>query len=89
MSDHKKRIRMFAGPNGSGKSTVKKKIDSQLIGIYINPDEIEKDIAENGFLDFLKYKIKTSQEEVFDFFKNSSFLKQVNLLNQVNNLQFK
>ena len=36
------RLRMFAGPNGSGKSTFKSVIGSELLGIYINPDEIEK-----------------------------------------------
>ena len=32
---------MFAGPNGSGKSTLKSMLRPELIGIYINPDEIE------------------------------------------------
>ena len=34
------RLRMFAGPNGSGKSTIKEVIEPQLLGVYINPDEI-------------------------------------------------
>ena len=89
MNKHTKRIRMFAGPNGSGKSTIKKRLRHGLIGIYINPDEIEKDITENGFLNFAKYNLLVSQKEVFDFFENSSFLKQVNLLDKVNSLQFK
>ncbi len=88
MSDHKKRVRMFAGPNGSGKSTIKKKIDPELIGIYINPDEIEKDIAENGFLDFAQYNLMVPQNELFDFFENSSFLKQVNLSDKLSDLMF-
>jgi pantothenate kinase-related protein Tda10 len=36
------RLRMFAGPNGSGKSTFKSIIQPELLGVYINPDEIEK-----------------------------------------------
>jgi predicted ABC-type ATPase len=40
------RLRMFAGPNGSGKSTIKSVIRPELLGIYINPDEIEKEIAQ-------------------------------------------
>ena len=36
------RLRIFAGPNGSGKSTIKEVISKELLGIYINPDEIEK-----------------------------------------------
>ena len=44
------RLRMFAGPNGSGKSTIKDVINKELLGIYINPDDIEKNIKENGYL---------------------------------------
>lgn len=36
------RLRMFAGPNGSGKSTLKEVIRAEMLGIYINPDEIER-----------------------------------------------
>ena len=46
------RPRMFAGPNGSGKSTIKSVINEELLGIYINPDEIEKEIKEYGFIEF-------------------------------------
>lgn len=41
------RLRMFAGPNGSGKTTIKTVIRPELLGIYINPDEIEKNIKQN------------------------------------------
>ncbi len=44
------RLRMFAGPNGSGKSTIKAVIRPELLGVYINPDEIEKEIQEYDFL---------------------------------------
>lgn len=40
------RLRVFAGPNGSGKSTIKNIISEELLGIYINPDDIEKNINE-------------------------------------------
>jgi len=36
------RVRMFAGPNGSGKSTLNTILNKELLGIYINADEIEK-----------------------------------------------
>ena len=55
MSQDIPRLRMFAGPNGSGKSTIKGVINESLLGVYINPDEIEKDIEELGFIDFGKY----------------------------------
>ena len=43
MSDSIPRLRMFAGPNGSGKSTLKLYLDPHLLGIYLNPDEIEQE----------------------------------------------
>lgn len=42
------RLRMFAGPNGSGKSSIQAVISRELLGIYINPDDIEKEIRERG-----------------------------------------
>jgi predicted ABC-type ATPase len=54
------RLRMFAGPNGSGKSTFKSIIRPELLGIYINPDEIEKEIREHGFLDLEGFQVKTT-----------------------------
>lgn len=44
------RLRMFAGPNGSGKSTFKSIIRPELLGVFINPDEIEKKIRDCEFL---------------------------------------
>jgi predicted ABC-type ATPase len=38
------RLRMFAGPNGSGKSTLKTVLPPELLGVYLNPDEIESQI---------------------------------------------
>ena len=32
---------MFGGPNGSGKSSLKSYLPEPLLGIYLNPDEIE------------------------------------------------
>ena len=45
------RLRIFAGPNGSGKSTIKEVISKELLGIYINPDEIEKHRSDFGIDD--------------------------------------
>jgi len=42
---------MFAGPNGSGKSTLKSYLPKALLGVYLNPDEIEQEIRRQGFLD--------------------------------------
>ena len=56
------RLRMFAGPNGSGKSTIKSKIGENLLGIFINPDEIEAKIKRSGFLDFQKFGIAPQEQ---------------------------
>lgn len=69
------RLRMFAGPNGSGKSTIKSAIRQEILGIYINPDEIEKEIKEKGFFNFDAYGITTTEKEIFDFLDQSSLLK--------------
>lgn len=55
------RLRMFAGPNGSGKSTIKNVVPPALLGVFLNPDEIEKDIAQFGFLDVRDYGVETPQ----------------------------
>jgi predicted ABC-type ATPase len=41
-------MRMFAGPNGSGKSVLKSYLPEPLLGMYLNPDEIEKAVRECG-----------------------------------------
>ncbi|MCX6075104.1 MAG: zeta toxin family protein [Campylobacterales bacterium] len=74
---------MFAGPNGSGKSTIKDVVNKELLGIYINPDEIEKEIKEYEFIEFSNYEFETNKDEVVDFFSNSTLLKSVNLLEDV------
>ncbi len=82
------RLRMFAGPNGSGKSTFKSIIRPELLGIFINPDEIEKEIRDYDFLDFDHYRVQTTEEEVLDFFINSSLLKGADLLDDARSLRF-
>ena len=66
---------MFAGPNGSGKSTLKSYLPAALIGVYLNPDEMEQEIRKNGFLDFTAYGVTTTAAEVLPFLQNSTFLK--------------
>ncbi len=82
------RLRMFAGPNGSGKSTIKEVINKELLGIYINPDELEKEISKNGFLNLNYYQIESNEKEILDFFNNSTLLKKFNLLDKVKHLNF-
>jgi len=82
------RLRMFAGPNGSGKSTIKEVIEPQLLGVYINPDEIEKDIRRFDFLDFSAYRVATTAEEVLPFFQQSALLNQAGFADEVAELRF-
>lgn len=82
------RLRMFAGPNGSGKSTIKSVVQPELLGYFINPDEIEKEIKDCNFLDLKRYEIQTTKEEILDFFTNSQLLKNADLLSNVSQLQF-
>ena len=65
---------MFAGPNGSGKSTLSLCLPEALLGVYINPDEMEQQIRRQKFLDFAAYGVTTTVDEVLPFFQASSFL---------------
>ena len=66
---------MFAGPNGSGKSTLFRNIlPEPLRGVYLNPDEIERDIRQAGYLDFAAYGVPRGGEAILDYVRNSSFL---------------
>lgn len=79
MTQRVSRLRMFAGPNGSGKSTIKSVIDPKLLGIYIDPDELEKEIREKKTFSFESHEIETSSEEIQDFFLNSTLLQKAGL----------
>jgi predicted ABC-type ATPase len=68
------RLRMFAGPNGSGKSTLKTYLPPPLLGVYLNPDEIERSILKSGFLDLADYGVISSSQAVLSFFEKSSLL---------------
>ena len=68
------RLRMFAGPNGSGKSTLNTIISKELLGVYINPDEIEKEIKKFNFLDLSNYGIVSNESEVLSFFNTHPLL---------------
>jgi predicted ABC-type ATPase len=79
---------MFAGPNGSGKSTLKSYLSAKLLGVYLNPDEIEQEIRRQGFLDFTSYGVSTVASEVLPFFNTSFFLKQSGFSDAVKQLGF-
>jgi predicted ABC-type ATPase len=83
---------MFAGPNGSGKTTIKAKVANRfprIFGIYINPDEIEKQIRLNGRFNFGKFKVKTSEAEIIPFLKNAGQIKKANAEVEIDRLKFR
>ena len=67
---------MFAGPNGSGKSTLNSVISKELLGVYINPDEIEREIKQFDFLDLSNYEIRSDESEVLLFFEVHPLLQE-------------
>ena len=65
---------MFAGPNGSGKSVLKSYLPPELLGFYLNPDEIEDRLLSGGFLEFGSFGIEATAEEALQFLAGSPFL---------------
>jgi len=82
------RLRMFAGPNGSGKSTFKTMLRPELLGIYINPDEIEKELSFRGFLDLDHYEVTAKEKEILNFFHKSVLLEKADCLEDAQFLRF-
>lgn len=60
-------MRVFAGPNGSGKSTMINEIRNYSLdlGVYINPDEIERELVDTGKISLEKYSLTGINREVF------------------------
>ena len=71
------RLRMFAGPNGSGKSTMRSVIKPELLGTYVNPDEIEAEINQADWLDLGQFGIQSTQKEIQDFYDQSTLLSKL------------
>ena len=79
---------MFAGPNGSGKSVLKSYLPVELLGVYLNPDEIEAGIKRSGFLDLGAFGVGSSVGEVLPVFAGSDFLKAQGLEKAARRLRF-
>ena len=73
------RLRMFAGPNGSGKSTIKEVIPPAWLGVYVNPDEIEKAIRRDRALALTDYAIQVQPGQIEQFLKSSTLLSKTDL----------
>lgn len=83
---------MFAGPNGSGKSTIKAVVESaigsDLLGVYINPDEIEEAIRLSGVLDLASFRVDANADEILDYFRRSPFLAEKGLTDKAASIKF-
>lgn len=79
---------MFAGPNGSGKSTLKSVLLPELLGAYLNPDEIEAEIKRSGFLRLADYGVDTTPEEILSFFTSARLLIENSLQREAHLLTF-
>lgn len=79
---------MFAGPNGSGKSVLKSHLPPVLLGVYLNPDEIEAEIRSSGGLDWTALGVDAEPEEVLAFFTHSNFLLEEGLGDQAQRLRY-
>lgn len=82
------RLRIFAGPNGSGKSTLNAILSDEMIWIYINADDMEKDINKLNYLDFDKYSLKVDKRDLFTFLSKHSLINKAKLSDKVNELEF-
>ena len=88
MSERIPRLRMFAGPNGSGKSTLKSCVAPDLIGVYVNPDELEQAARTQGMLHLESFGVTTTTDEVLPYFTSSPFLSSVGLDDACRKLTF-
>ena len=82
------RLRMFAGPNGSGKSTLKSHLPNELLGVYLNADEIEQTIRTHGLIDFAAFGVAATADETRSFFQGSSFLAAAGMSEAAKQLRF-
>jgi predicted ABC-type ATPase len=80
---------MFAGPNGSGKSTLKSVLLPELLGAYLNPDEIEATIKRTGWLQTADFGVTTAAQDIIPFFSAARLLLDNNLQVATQRLIFK
>jgi signal recognition particle receptor subunit beta len=60
-----KRLRIFAGPNGSGKTSLVKRFPEKMhLGVFVNADDIEKEMLLNGSFNAAPFGITVSGNEL-------------------------
>ena len=82
------RLRMFAGPNGSGKSTIKAVVSPSLLGYYLNPDDIEKEVNNRDYFDLRGMSVETSQQEIISFFNQHPLIEKTELGDFTNEIKY-
>ena len=88
MTDETPRLRMFAGPNGSGKSTLKLLLPPRLQGVYLNPDDMQKEMAATGAYPLPVQAGITSGDGLLTHLKESTFLRTAMAESDVRKLGF-
>ncbi len=58
-----------------------------LLGVYLNPDEIEASISQNGFLDLGAFGVSTTAAELLSVFTGSELLRSAGLLEPARRLR--
>ena len=79
---------MFAGPNGSGKSTLKLLLPPRLQGVYLNPDDMQKEMAATGAYPLPVQAGITSGDGLLTHLKESTFLRTAMAESDVRKLGF-
>lgn len=70
-----KKVRIFAGPNGSGKSSLYHELAKLYsTGYFINADDIEKKLVNNGLIDLKDFGVTATQADLEAFLNNPSSL---------------
>lgn len=78
---------MFAGPNGSGKTTIKEALDPALIGIYVNADAIEAEIASTGALRLSPFQVSFETDRVLSFLIDSGWRDRAQIFTGFDSIQ--
>ncbi len=61
-----RRLRILAGPNGSGKTSVYQELCEQFHwGVFVNADEIERHLKDEGYIDCREYAVALLDKDRF------------------------
>lgn len=55
---------MFAGPNGSGKSSLQVELKPEWLGVYVNADDMARELRTEGCLNLQAYSFGMPIEQL-------------------------